>query len=514
MELIENHRTKSGVMSVYDLLWDAMYSTGFYDFVGTMPSGERRHANLDILLQKAGDFEKTSYSGLFNFLRYVERLQTYDVELGEASVLTEKDDIVRVMSIHKSKGLEFPVVIVAGMGKRMDHKDAAGTVITHQTYGIGADVVRLDTRTKNSTVIKNAIAMAIKEEDTSEFMRILYVAMTRAREKLIMTGQVGANLENTMSKWESQKDELLVGDGVQTYDYAQIDKCTNFLDMVMPVALISDKDENDRTFSVTVHEEINDNGQNVQEITQTEQVQKAEVPEYPYELKENVKSKVTVSELKEQLQDEDFDADTMLEDSVKKANSEAQAEEQPDIVPKFMTDGQQELKGNQRGTAYHRIMECLDFSKFAEYSDKESILQEIRRQLDEMLESRCITGQQHECVEPKDIQAFVMSDVGARTVAAAQAGKLHREQPFVYIDDDIPEQLVQGVIDMYFEEDDALVIVDYKTDRVSRKDGAKVLKERYSVQLEYYAKALSQITGLNVKEKVIYSFALKESLEI
>jgi ATP-dependent helicase/nuclease subunit A len=517
MELIENYRRKSGVMSVYDLLWDAMYSTGFYDFVGTMPSGERRQANLDILLQKAGDFEKTSYRGLFNFLRYVERLQTYDVELGEASVLTEKDDIVRVMSIHKSKGLEFPVVIVAGMGKRMDHKDAAGTVITHQTYGIGADVVRLDTRTKNSTVIKNAISTAIREEDTSEFMRILYVAMTRAREKLIMTGQLGSNLENAMSKWESQKDELLAddgGEGTKTYDYAQIDKCTSFLDMVMPVALISDENENDNTFSVTVHEEINDNGQNMEQIMQAEQIQKTEVPEYPYELKENVKSKVTVSELKEQLQDEDFEADAMLEDSVKKASSEAQAEEQPDIVPKFMTDGQQELKGNQRGTAYHRIMECLDFTKFAECSDKASVLQEIKRQLDEMLESKRVTGQQHECVEPKDIQAFVMSDIGARTVAAANAGKLHREQPFVYIDDDIPEQLVQGVIDMYFEEGGELVIVDYKTDRVSRKDGAKVLKERYSVQLDYYAKALGQITGLDVKEKVIYSYALKGCVEV
>jgi ATP-dependent helicase/nuclease subunit A len=159
-------------------------------------------------------------------------------------------------------------------------------------------------------------------------------------------------------------------------------------------------------------------------------------------------------------------------------------------------------------------MECLNFREFAECSDKESVLQEIRRQLDKMLESRRITGQQHECVEPKDIQAFVMSDIGARTVAAAQAGKLHREQPFVYIDDDIPEQLVQGVIDMYFEERGVLVIVDYKTDRVSRKDGAKVLKERYSVQLDYYAKALSQITGLAVKKKVIYSFAIKECVEV
>jgi ATP-dependent helicase/nuclease subunit A len=265
---------------------------------------------------------------------------------------------------------------------------------------------------------------------------------------------------------------------------------------------------------VTVHEEISDLAEDMQETAQTEQLQKTEVPEYPYELKENVKSKVTVSELKEQLQDEDFEADAMLEDSVKKASGEAQAEEQPDIVPKFMTDGQQELKGNQRGTAYHRIMECLNFGKFAKCSDKEGTLQEIRRQLDEMLESGRITGQQHECVEPKDIQAFVMSDVGARTVAAAQAGKLHREQPFVYIDEDIPEQLVQGVIEMYFEERGVLVIVDYKTDRVSGKDGAKVLKERYSVQLDYYAKALGQITGLAVKEKVIYSFALKESLEI
>ena len=509
-ELIESYRIKSDVMSVSDLLWDVLYSTGFYDYVGTMPSGERRQANLDILLQKAGDFEKTSYRGLFNFLRYVERLQTYDVVLGEASVLSEKDDIVRVMSIHKSKGLEFPVVIVAGMGKRMDHKDAAGPVITHQTYGIGADVVRLDSRTKSPTLIKNAISMAIREEDTSEFMRILYVAMTRAKEKLIMTGCAGSAMDSAMSKWEAQKNRLLTND---TYDYSEIDGCTSFLDMVMPAAMLSQDTDNDNTFTVTVHETVEEQ-QKIEEIRHDERaVHEKEIEPYPYELKQHVKAKVTVSELKSALHSEDFEDKDMLSDDVRNACEQAQAEEQPDILPGFMMSGEEELKGNLRGTAYHRIMECLIYSKL-QCDNRKETEKSVQNQLDDMLKSKRITAAQYECVRAKDIAEYVMSDIGRRAVKAYEAGNLKREQPFVYIDDESIGQLVQGVIDMYFEEDGGLVIVDYKTDRVSRKDGKDVLIKRYSIQLDYYAKALSQITGMPVKEKIIYSFALGTDISL
>lgn len=510
-ELINTYRKKSDVMSVYDFLWDVMYSTGFYDYVGTMPSGERRQANLDILLQKAADFEKTSYRGLFNFLRYVERLQTYDVELGEASVLSEKDDIVRVMSIHKSKGLEFPVVIIAGMGKRMDHKDAAGTVITHQTYGIGSDVVRLDTRTKSPTLIKNAVAMAVREEDTSEFMRILYVAMTRAKEKLIMTGAVTGKMDSSLEKWKDQKNSIMMNG---TYGYFQTDSCSNFFDMVMPAAMISEENE-DGVFKILTHDEIM--GEDITAEKSDEIIiEKPEEPApYPYEIRQSVKSKVTVSELKEMSADPDFWEKDMLEDSVRDAGDEAEREERQCVVPAFMSDNEKVLFGNERGSAYHRVMECIDYRKFVKKDyDLTYVREQIKGQREKMLADKAINIQQYESVSLKDIEMFIMSELGERVIKAEADNNVWREQPFVFIEDETTGQLIQGVIDMYFIEDGELVIVDYKTDRVPANAGEKTLKERYAVQLDYYAKALSQITGLSVKEKLLYSFALGKQISV
>ena len=230
-------------------------------------------------------------------------------------------------------------------------------------------------------------------------------------------------------------------------------------------------------------------------------------------MKQHVKSKVTVSELKAALHSEDFEDKDMLSDDVKNAFEETQAEEQPDIVPKFMMPCDEELKGNLRGTAYHRIMECLIYSGL-QCDDRKQAEKSVQKQLDDMLRDKRITAAQYECVKAKDIAEYVMSDLGRRAADAYEAGSLKREQPFVYIDDESIGQLVQGVIDMYFEEDGGLVIVDYKTDRVSKKDGKDVLIRRYSVQLDYYAKALSQITGMPVKEKVIYSFTLGTDISL
>ena len=190
LKLLNSYRVKSEIMSVYDLLWDVIYNTGYYDYVKTMPAGERRQANLDMLLYRAAQFEKTSYSGLFNFLRYIERMKKFEVEIGEASLLGENDNLVRVMSIHKSKGLEFPVVILTGMGKKINNKDAAGDVVIDRELGIGTNVVRVKERTKSQTIIKSAVSKKIIRDNISEEMRILYVAMTRAREKLFITGTV------------------------------------------------------------------------------------------------------------------------------------------------------------------------------------------------------------------------------------------------------------------------------------------------------------------------------------
>lgn len=178
-------RKKSRLMTIYDLLWDIVYNTGYYDYVGTMPAGKKRQSNIDVLLDRASSFEGTSYSGLFNFLRYIERLQKYDIELTDSQGSGVGSDAVRVMSIHKSKGLEFPVVIMAGLNKQINKMDARNRLVIDQELGIGTDYVNLDKHTKTSTIIKGAVARKILRDSISEEERVLYVAMTRARENLL-----------------------------------------------------------------------------------------------------------------------------------------------------------------------------------------------------------------------------------------------------------------------------------------------------------------------------------------
>lgn len=514
---LDEFRGKAEILSVRDLLWLVLYDTGYYNYVGTMPAGARRQGNLDILLERAAAFEKTSYRGLFNFLRYVERMQKIDADFGEASTAGDKSDVVRIMTIHKSKGLEFPVVILSGMGRKLNKSDASGELVMDRELGIGMDAVYLEQRIKRPTIIKSAISRKIITDSISEEMRVLYVAMTRAKEKLYITGNV-RYLKSSMEKWQNKADRI-TEDGM--YSYVDITGINTYCDMIMPVVLM-EKERNKWDFKLIVSAEgkksAGVSGGNTDNAGSTDNIDSADstklsegtvseldeetVPEYPYEINTAKKAKVTVSELKQMQHDADFD-NTLLQ-----AECAAQPEEKEPIIPAFIKGREQKLKGNDRGTAYHRVMECLDYLSFD--ADKN-----IESQLAGMVETEKMTAQQVESVEPEDICKFCDSPIGKRVYKAAKLEKLRREQPFVYIDETRDkEQLIQGVIDLYFEEDGELVIVDYKTDRVKRgKAGADELVSRYAVQLDYYAKALSQITGKNVKEKIIYSFTLGKALQ-
>lgn len=210
LKQLDSFREKAERYPVSDVLWELMYDTGYYHYAGTMPAGTQRQANLDMLYTKAAAFEKTSYSGLFQFLRYIERLKKYEVDFAEASVLGENENLVRVMSIHKSKGLEFPVVILAGMGKSINQMDSRGEVVLDTDFGVGTNVVHLDKRIKNPTLLKSAVSQKLIQETISEELRVLYVAMTRAREKLYMIGTV-KDTQKAVEGWQAVSDELLAG---------------------------------------------------------------------------------------------------------------------------------------------------------------------------------------------------------------------------------------------------------------------------------------------------------------
>lgn len=540
---LTEYRDKSSVEPLYDLCWEMIYDSGYYDYVGTMPAGAQRQANLNVLLERAAGYGKSSYSGLFNFLRYIERLKKFDEDFAEGAASLDNENLVRIMSIHKSKGLEFPIVILAGAHKSINFMDATAPVLVDQNLGIAVDYVDLERRTKTPTIIKGAMARRIVRESIAEEERLLYVAMTRAREKLIITGVV-KDADKTLDKYRAKSEELAT-DG--TLSYADSENIKNYLDMIMPVCLM-DSDKLKGSFKVMV-DAVEDSEADADEtgnsfetgnVTDIDAVKAGEaldgnneagypsldeLPEYVPADNASGRMKLTVSQLKAMQAEDNSEENAYMDDSVKEAfekeaydeqaadngnrdgqtDSETIAEPSNSIIPKFISGEEVQLAANERGSAYHRVMECLDYSVSVN-------LDGVKADINRMLETGKMNELQVNSVNPWDINIFVQSDTGRRVVNAMDNGSVRREQPFVF---EYEGQLIQGIIDLYFEEDGELVLVDYKTDRVMKGEaGEKELVKRYAIQLDYYAKALTQLTGKNVKEKIIYSFALGKGLSV
>lgn len=540
---LTEYRDKSSVEPLYDLCWEMIYDSGYYDYVGTMPAGAQRQANLNVLLERAAGYGKSSYSGLFNFLRYIERLKKFDEDFAEGAASLDNENLVRIMSIHKSKGLEFPIVILAGAHKSINFMDATAPVLVDQNLGIAVDYVDLERRTKTPTIIKGAMARRIVRESIAEEERLLYVAMTRAREKLIITGVV-KDADKTLDKYRAKSEELAT-DG--TLSYADSENIKNYLDMIMPVCLM-DSDKLKGSFKVMV-DAVEDSEADADEtgnsfetgnVTDIDAVKAGEaldgnneagypsldeLPEYVPADNASGRMKLTVSQLKAMQAEDNSEENAYMDDSVKEAfekeaydeqaadngnrdgqtDSETIAEPSNSIIPKFISGEEVQLAANERGSAYHRVMECLDYSVSVN-------LDGVKADINRMLETGKMNELQVKSVNPWDINTFVQSDTGRRVANAVNCGSVRREQPFVF---EYEGQLIQGIIDLYFEEDGEFVLVDYKTDRVMKGEaGEKELVRRYAIQLDYYAKALTQLTGKKVKEKIIYSFALGKGLSV
>ena len=540
---LTEYRDKSSVEPLYDLCWEMIYDSGYYDYVGTMPAGAQRQANLNVLLERAAGYGKSSYSGLFNFLRYIERLKKFDEDFAEGAASLDNENLVRIMSIHKSKGLEFPIVILAGAHKSINFMDATAPVLVDQNLGIAVDYVDLERRTKTPTIIKGAMARRIVRESIAEEERLLYVAMTRAREKLIITGVV-KDADKTLDKYRAKSEELAT-DG--TLSYADSENIKNYLDMIMPVCLM-DSDKLKGSFKVMV-DAVEDSEADADEtgnsfetgnVTDIDAVKAGEaldgnneagypsldeLPEYVPADNASGRMKLTVSQLKAMQAEDNSEENAYMDDSVKEAfekeaydeqaadngnrdgqtDSETIAEPSNSIIPKFISGEEVQLAANERGSAYHRVMECLDYSVSVN-------LDGVKADINRMLETGKINELQVKSVNPWDIYTFVQSETGRRVANAVNCGSVRREQPFVF---EYEGQLIQGIIDLYFEEDGEFVLVDYKTDRVMKGEaGEKELVRRYAIQLDYYAKALTQLTGKKVKEKIIYSFALGKGLSV
>lgn len=501
-QLVESLRRKAEYLPIHKLLWEIYDRTSYEQIVRLQPNGAVRAANLQMLVQKALDFEATSYRGLFNFVRYIENLQKYEVDYGVAESSAGNENAVRIMSIHKSKGLEFPIVFVSGLSKKFNKQDVKERIVMHPDLGLGTDAINSEKRIKYPTLAKKMIQKQIELESLGEELRVLYVALTRAREKLIMTGTL-KNASEEILKIAREKEFCERG------RYESLCGGSCFLDWILEVSAgeqtpfeingVTIESLVEKKISQTLKEKYNYAAlrSGCEKVPQT-LVDKFTF-EYPYEHQRYIPGKVSVSELKKEAMEEDV----------------REMFEEPEIIPyipAFLRE-ERKLSATERGTAYHRVVECMNLSGIRHSKQVEERIHQL------VLQGK-MTQTAADTINPYDIYVFCQSELCRRIINAEQEGKLYKEQPFVIAKaakevypeyDSDQEILVQGIMDAYFEEADGIVLIDYKTDHVKTEEE---LVKRYKKQLEIYAESLEQVTGKRVKERMIYSFCLGKEIFI
>ncbi|MEF9991736.1 MAG: helicase-exonuclease AddAB subunit AddA [Romboutsia sp.] len=540
---IRDFKEKSLYMTTDEFLWYVYTKTGYYAYVGALPGGTQRQANLKILFERAKQFEETSFKGIFNFINFVTKLKKSNTDMGSAKTLGENANVVRIMSIHKSKGLEFPVVICSGMGKNFNTQDFKKNVLYHHKLGFGPQIVDYERRISYPSITKEALKTKINVENLSEEMRVLYVAFTRPKEKLIITGST-KDIDKSIGKWTSGID----GSGKVTQ--YKVLKGKNFLDWIMPSVLkhndlkniINDRDieipndyiENHKSKwnakiwyknDVILDQKVNEEEQSIEDILNSlsidehksnyyEDIVEKLNYKYPYEFSTTKPASISVTEIKkiQNTHEEDYSSEIFTQQSINLKK------------PVFLKEIEEKEKitGAERGTIVHLIMEILDLEKI-------NTMDEIKVQIKDFVKKKIITEKQSEIINPYKIHKFFKSDIGKRML---NAKFLKREQVIysnikmkdVYIYEEFINEknldvyneeslMLRGIIDAYFEEDGKIVLVDYKTDFVNEKNKGEIVS-KYKKQLELYSKSLENLTGKEVKESCIYLFGIDEGISI
>ena len=534
LQRIGHYRDLTPFTSIRDLLQRILDDYDYLNYVTALPTGSKRRANVEMLLTKASAFEKTSYFGLFHFIRYMEQLEKYDVDYGEADTLDENADVVRIMSIHKSKGLEFPVVFVSGLSKRFNMQDANQSLIVDMDLGVAVDYVDSVRRIKNKTLRRAVLSAKMKEDNLAEELRVLYVALTRAREKLILT----AVLDKADEKWELAQ---MTGQEKLTYlDFCEAGSYMDFLLPILPKTGIAVKTL--RTEDLAA-EELGEQLRMGDRREQLRLIACGETPltgdpeenerklmhlrerfayQYPHPGLQKLYTKTTVSELKIAAMAEKDEA----------AFHTFEEKEVVPYIPGFRRE-QEKVSGAVRGNAFHRVMELLDFMYVfvesglfekcpGDYETYRKRLdaERLKNRLEEFLQRETIslrlTEEYAKAVSLPKMLNFLEQELAYRMWRAQEQGLLYREQPFVLgidakrLDPDLPEGekvLIQGIIDVFFIEDGEIVLLDYKTDVI---DSLEALWNRYNVQIQYYEEALTKLMQMPVKERILYSFYLEK----
>lgn len=515
---LARYRAMAHYLSIHELLYRIFDETGYDHYVSAMPAGRRRKANLDAMIDMALSFEKTSYKGLFDYIRYIEKLKKYDSDQGEATVFSDQDDLVRIMSIHKSKGLQFPVVFLSGMSRKFNTRSLNEAVLVDAELGIGCDYVDLENKVKIPSLKRAAIRKKLETDQLGEELRVLYVAMTRAEEKLILTATTG-DIEKLLQKYPDA-DAPLSG--------AALESARCYLDWIMmaegaeKLQRVGATRDVIELFDYTLHDiHLAAEQTALNRLRQAEKLQQAVAAvdpgaasymeamadlsyHYPHAAATRLYPKHSVSEIKETAMEafEEAHARAGREHWQLKVNH---SETDPSGRTQEKPVHYQEKAGADVGDAYHHALEKYD------YLDTSDFMAQLEKKLPEA---------EYKLVNPKRFQAFLQSPLAARFRKAQAADTLYREQHFMkqvpndylFPGSDTSEPVIlQGIIDAFFIEDGEIVLVDYKSDHVRE---AETLIGRYQKQLELYAEALEKITGLRVKEKLIYSIILERTIPV
>ena len=527
MAAFDSWHTYSRRHGVAELLQRLYDDTAYVDFVGAMPGGDVRQANLKALYDRARQYEEAGFRGLFRYLQLMDKMKEDGLDLAPAKVVSEKEDVVRIMSIHKSKGLEFPVVFVADMGKAFNRRDTQDQILFHNRLGIGLKQYDPEWRISYPTLIWSGIAAQLRWEGTAEEERILYVAMTRARDQLILTGH-SSHIDRDWQRWTSHLNPA---------------QAKSYFDWVMPAALApfgakADADYarpgaawQDAVWQVriakavpagTVEEGAYD-GEPRLEALRRGDLTGTPVPswldeqlswQYAYPQAVRTAAKFSVSEVKRRYQE--LHSDELQDEAALSVPAAAVIPPAPGeddafaALPPWLAGEEAAVSGAQRGTALHKALQYITPA-----ADQTTAT--LRREIDAFVRQGLLSREEAKLVYVPVLAAFCQSDIGRRM---AESPELHREYPFTVLlagGDPLPETetgeqiLIQGVIDCLFREDDAWILVDYKSDRLETADA---FRRRYAVQLALYKRAVEQITHRPVEETYIYSLHLQQEIRL
>ena len=530
LQFLEKWRKRTVYLTIRDLLTQLFGETGYEEWCRALPGGEQRNANLQMLMAQAASFDSMGVQGLFDFVRYIDQMHHREVDYGEANILDENADVVRIMSIHKSKGLEFPVCIVAGTAKphSFNAHETKGALVCDSDWGIGMDRWIPSMRARLRDFRREAIADKIRMESLGEELRVLYVAMTRAEEKLILTGYL-ENTQEQCAAWEESVPENMAPE--EKLPVSSLTASKNDLELIW-CAMCAGGSDHIRTIRRSLADLSMD-----ETVIQSSMAVRKEALEgyaaaggpplpdhdlenvlrtiysrrYAYENLRGLFTKTSVSELKmAALEEEGEGAVSLFPENLPSP-----------VIPDFAgasSGGAKEFSGTEYGTAVHKLLELFDYRRFPVPASV------TNAQFDDWREEMCMSARIPRAYKDKlpadGILRFLKSDLARRMAEADAEDRLFREQPFVIgipadsVNPDFPHSetvLIQGIIDACFIEDGEMILVDYKTDRVSHPGD---LIDRYHVQMELYERALSQITERKVREKLIYSLSLGKIVKL